>query len=512
MTDLVQYLRRATLCAVVCLVACGKDSTAPDPTPASITAAVSPPATFTAGIRLTPLPVVVVKNAAGQPLTDIPVTLVVDSGGGTVVNTVVRTDTEGRAFIDWTLGRTVGRNRLTATVGSLPPVVFSVMTVAGPPSQMYTVGGRQTSYGNEALSVGIAVVDQFDNPVAGVPITFTPADGSTVSAAQVTTSVFGVASTRWNVPATPGDVHLTGSAPTLAPQTFVATILPPAPPCTPSGALTLDGTPVAGTLNTSDCFNGVSETYFDVYTLHLAAQTAFDAFMSSAVIDPLLAIYQGSTYESGVLTADNDDISPETFDAGATVIAGPGDYVVAADEFEQQTGDYTLTTSTASSDITGCAEVFVVPNLTLNETLSSGDCDAGGGSFGDDVIVYLREGEQLDVTMTSTAFDAKLFLFGEIASNDFFVSDDNSGGGTNARLTFTAPVTDFFELRPTSALSGKTGAYTLSIVRRLTASIAANNIAGGARSSQRIQLDRSKGRMLWKKLHPSMQQAGVRVP
>ena len=134
MTGLVQHLRSIAICAGVCLVACGKsDSTAPDATPASITAAVTPPATFTAGIRLIPLPVVIVRNAAGHAVVDIAVTIIVDSGGGTVANTVVRTDTEGRAFIDWTLGRTVGRNRLRATVGALPPVVFIVTTVAGPP-------------------------------------------------------------------------------------------------------------------------------------------------------------------------------------------------------------------------------------------------------------------------------------------------------------------------------------------------------------------------------------------
>ena len=180
---------------------------------------------------------------------------------------------------------------------------------------------------------------------------------------------------------------------------------------------------------------------------------------------------------------------------------------------EAQAGDYSLTVSTASSDITGCAEVFVVPDVMLNETLSSNDCDAGSGSFGDDMIVFLREGEQLDVTMTSTAFDAKLFLFGEIASNDFFVSDDNSGGGTNARLTFTAPVTDYFVLRPTSALSAKTGAYTISIVRRLTASIVANRVAAGARPTQHVQVPARKGRTLWQKLHPAQRQTSTkRVP
>ena len=514
MTGLVQHLRSIAICGGLCLIACGKsDSTAPDLTPASITASVTPPATFTAGILLTPRPVVIVRNAAGHPVVDIAVTIIVDSGGGTVANTFVRTDTEGRAFIDWTLGRTVGRNRLRATLLALAPVVFTVTTVAGPPSQMYAVGGSQTSYGNEALSVGIAVVDQFDNPVPGVPITFTPLDGSTVSAAHVNTSGFGVASTRWNVPATPGDVHLTGAAPSLAPLTFVATILPPAPPCASSGTLTLDGTPIAGTLDTADCLNGISDTYFDVYTLHLPAQTAFDAFMSSASVDAFLSISRGSSYESGELAAENDDISVETLDAGVTLIAGAGDYVVVADEFEPQAGDYSLTVSTASGDITGCAEVFIVPDVTLDETLSINDCDAGSGSFGDDIIVYLREGEQLDVTMTSTAFDAKLFLFGEIASNDFFVSDDNSGGGTNARLTFTAPVTDYFVLRPTSALSGKTGAYTVSMVRRLTASIVANRVVVGARPRQHVQVLARKGRTLWQKLHTSQRQATeTRVP
>jgi hypothetical protein len=491
--------RRIALGAV-CLLAiasgCGSDTTAPDVTPATVSVATAAPATLAVGRLVTPAPTVVVRNRAGAPLSGVPVVFTVDAGGGTLATSTVTTGTDGTASAAWTLGRNVGPNRVLATVAGLPPVAFNVDAVAGPPVQMFTVGGRQTVYGGRALSIGVAIVDEFDNPIVGMPVTFTPLNGTSVSPTTVNTDRFGVASARWTVPSAPGDVRLTASAGTLAPLEFVATIVPTVAACPSLGALA-PGSSVTGTLSAGDCTQ-IGGTYYDAYTLHLGAQSAFTVTMTSSDIDPLLSLYEGAIDNSASAVATNDDISQTNLDAAITVIAGPGDYFLGAEEFEPQSGGYSLTVSTAAMDIASCAEVFVVPNVTLAQNLASTDCP-DAGSYADDMIVYLNQGDQLDVTMSSTAFDAKLELEGEIASNEFEISDDNSGGGTNARLQITAPVSDFYGIRATSASTGKTGAYTLTINR----TAAANASVASARAPIPVTARREKAATLWRRWHVS---------
>ena len=64
--------------------------------------------------------------------------------------------------------------------------------------------------------------------------------------------------------------------------------------------------------------------------------------------------------------------------------------------------------------------------------------------------------------MTSSAFDPKLDLY-PISSNVPIASDDNSGGGTSARITFTAASPGIYVLLATSPAVQQVGAYTLSV-------------------------------------------------
>ena len=70
-----------------------------------------------AGCRVDDPPKVRVLDRNGDPVPGIDVTFTVVRGGGSVSpNPVQTTDADGFASVEWTLGPTPGRNRLTVTV------------------------------------------------------------------------------------------------------------------------------------------------------------------------------------------------------------------------------------------------------------------------------------------------------------------------------------------------------------------------------------------------------------
>ncbi len=119
-------------------------------TPASLAIAsgdgqAAPPATAVATH-----PAVIVKDAAGKPVSGVTVTFAVDSGGGSVSVTSAVTAADGIASAGtWTLGPTEGRNTLKASSGTLPPVKFAATAaIAGgtlPMATLGTGGGTITS-------------------------------------------------------------------------------------------------------------------------------------------------------------------------------------------------------------------------------------------------------------------------------------------------------------------------------------------------------------------------------
>lgn len=77
-------------------------------------------------------PMVVVKDAAGNPVSGVTVTFAVTAGGGSLSATSRTTNAQGRAGTGWTLGA-AGAQQVTATAGSLTPVTFDATgTGSGP--------------------------------------------------------------------------------------------------------------------------------------------------------------------------------------------------------------------------------------------------------------------------------------------------------------------------------------------------------------------------------------------
>jgi hypothetical protein len=73
---------------------------------------------------------------------------------------------------------------------------------------------------------------------------------------------------------------------------------------------------------------------------------------------------------------------------------------------------------------------------TTNGQLTSADCFLTDNSYYDVYSFSGTSGQQVTITMTSSAFDTYLFLIDTSGSVDV-AQDDDSGGGTNSQIVFT---------------------------------------------------------------------------
>ncbi|MEJ7760781.1 MAG: leishmanolysin-related zinc metalloendopeptidase [Gemmatimonadaceae bacterium] len=188
--------RRITIAFLLVSAAC-KDGTAP-PAAASINATEANAPTATAGIVLVAAPSFVVKDASGNILGGVPVTITVTSGGGTLTNaptqTVAGAPTPIGTFIP---GKVAGPNTITITVGNLAPIVITIIGTAGAPASIAVLSGdNQLALAGTIppADIRVQVRDQFGNGVPNTPVIFTVGNGSgTVSSAPVNTDGTGVA-------------------------------------------------------------------------------------------------------------------------------------------------------------------------------------------------------------------------------------------------------------------------------------------------------------------------------
>ncbi len=365
-TDISRMLGALLVAATACGGG-GDKATAPNNSPASVTANVTTPASAVIASPINPTPSVVVKSSAGTALANIRVNFVVTAGGGTVVGGSKLTDASGIAAADsWTLGSTPGANTLTVTAGGAKTV--------------FTVNATNTC----ALSGGISV-------------------GATVTG-NLTTSPCalgdGTAAQSWSFPQPSG-------------QTNVSFVMHPT------------GSP----------------TFDTVLLLHRDSYAAFERLIGFN---------------------DDDQSGTPTTDSRLDAILGAGTYVLSGNNFDAGvTGPFSITANVWDGEFKNCRDVFVTTGVTTNQTMATG-CSYSTGQLVDPVGIYLAQGQQVRFDMSSSAFDPKLDLY-QISSNVPIASDDNSGGGTSARITFTAATAGTYVLLATSPAVQQVGAYTLGV-------------------------------------------------
>lgn len=128
----------------------------------------------------------------------------------------------------------------------------------------------------------------------------------------------------------------------------------------------------------------------------------------------------------------------------------------------------TLAASTTA--LAACTEQSISVGETKNGSLSTDDCATTSGYYYDAYQFTGASGQQLYILNSSSAFDVDLMLIYPDATT--YLYDDDSGGGTNARIPasgyLTLPASGLYTIAASSAIALKTGAYTLTLTGATT--------------------------------------------
>jgi len=191
--------------------------------------------TATAGSPVGINPTVLLADQFGNPVAGATVTFAVTGGGGAVSGGSATTNAQGLATVtSWTLGTTAGTNTLSATSSGVTGLSFTATGTAGPATQVViTAGNNQSAAAGSPVAVAPAVQvrDQFNNPVAGVTVTFavTGGGGSLTGATPVSNAGGTATLGSWTLGPAVGANTMTATVPSVTPVTFSATGLAGAP-------------------------------------------------------------------------------------------------------------------------------------------------------------------------------------------------------------------------------------------------------------------------------------------
>jgi len=438
-------------------------ATATSGPPVSVTVSAGDGQTATVGSAVPIAPAVTVRDGFGNLAANVAVVFAVTAGGGQVIGATQRTNSAGVAApTAWVLGGPAGVNSVRATIAGLAPVVFSATGLAGPPFVIVkALGDNQLAVAGSAVASlpSVTVRDAYGNLRSGVVVTFSVASGGgSVTGGSATTDASGTATVGgWTTGAISGTLNtLTASVPGLIPVTFSVVTL-----CASSTAHTF-GSVSTGTLSTSDCRTATGASY-DNYSTTVSATSAYMVRLSSTSFDTYLSLLAPEGRE---LAANNDSASTTT-NSAIKVILPAGNYLlVAASRTSSGVGPYTLSSASTTADVTGCKAAFIVRGVTTAQSLATTDCyyydyyDYYDATYQDEYLIYIRRGETLTVTMTSTGFSPALAL-----QNSSSIGVAYKGGSPTSReavLTYTAISEGYHRIIATTP-GAVLGSYVLKV-------------------------------------------------
>lgn len=241
-------------------------------------------------------------------------------------------------------------------------------------------------------------------------------------------------------------------------------------PCTTAAPITLNQ-PIDGILQAGDCAL-TDGTYIDYYDIHGTAGQAVYLGMTSGSFDTYLYLLD----TSGNIVAENDDSNTMTdsripVDGGVITLPYTGDYIIGANSYDPSTGNYTVG---IYSD-PGCTVTPIGYNQPVNGSLATSDCaiNIADQPYYTDLYTFNgHAGDQISLLLTSGVFDAYLIL--HTPSGTGSLEDDDSGGGTDARIpasgTITLPETGTYTIEASSANAFALGTYTIDLEGAATVS------------------------------------------
>ena len=244
------------------------------------------------------------------------------------------------------------------------------------------------------------------------------------------------------------------------------------------GGTTCSTTPISlnqqanGTLSTSSC-RLTDGSLANAHTLSLTSSTTVQIEMRSSAFDAYLILTDGT----GNLITQDDDGAGGT-NARIVRTLAPGNYTIWANSASTgASGAYTLNvTGLTFNGGISCQSSPIGLGQTASGTLSQTDCKLDDGSYAHPHSLKVTSSATVQIDLRSSAFDAFVLLTD--AGGAPIANDDNSGGGTNARLVRTLAAGDYV-VWANSKQANATGEYTLVI----TATAGGGSSTGGGTCS-----------------------------
>src|SRR5581483_3939157 len=163
--------------------------------------------------------VVTVTDQFGNPVNGETVNFAAQSGGGSITAISGTSGNggqpAGQVAATARLGATVGVDTFTAIDPTLPSqvLVFSETATVGAPSTLAIVSGSpQAGATGSVLQPLVVLVTDGTNPVPGVPLTFAPSNGGTLSNVSIATDANGLGQATLTLGRTAGPENVTVTA------------------------------------------------------------------------------------------------------------------------------------------------------------------------------------------------------------------------------------------------------------------------------------------------------------
>ena len=199
---------------------------------------------------------------------------------------------------------------------------------------------------------------------------------------------------------------------------------------------------------------------YDDWRVPLKARHRYRVVMRSRAFDAFVLVGRGAG-SAFVMAASDDDGAGDT-DASAMFVPGAdGDYVVRARGLSGDAqGAYTVAV-TDEGEVQPLRAQLIQAGQAVSAQLDSKDALSEDGKLVDYYRFVARAGRRYAVTMLAQSFDA--YLEAGSGANGVFTkerSNDDGGGGTNARLSWSARENGEAWILA-RGLSADTGRYTL---------------------------------------------------
>ena len=219
-----------------------------------------------------------------------------------------------------------------------------------------------------------------------------------------------------------------------------------------------------GTIDTGDAYTGLK--YYDDYEFEGYSGDELGIHLYSADFDAEVSIYDDTCTK---LDSDNNSARGTNSFLEYTLTADGIYTVVVSTNQANKVGDYVLEVLDISVAVgdncdsdSNDLDLITSSSDSLTSALTTGDAQFTSGEYYDDVEYFSFYGDRVVSTLSSTDFDAYLYL----ADPQCYIidSDDDSGGGTSgtdSQVVFDTDRTGIYTLAPSTYYPAKTGIYTL---------------------------------------------------